>query len=244
MSNAASEVAADLVPDIAAELVAKSTPSELAGSTLVEDIQAVAAERNAPSSQPDPAATEVAEGGDEATFELPSFSLIEEDDEEDEDPVAAVEDDEAAVGEYEDEDQLRARLARAEKQAKHYEKQAVEAKQGQWRKKYKEMYPLANVDEINATSRRSFEKAAISSHNANYKLLEPMLTQLQEAAAKLKTSVTAEARTEAAAAFGKPVAGPGIVPLEASAQTEELIAARKTGDLRKVVSVLMGTNKK
>lgn len=245
MSNAASEVAAGLVPDIAAELVAKSTPSELAGSSLVEEIQAAVAEPSVPSDQSDPVAADAAEDGDEAPFELPSFSYIEpEDDDEDDDQVIAAEADDDEVAEYEDEDQLRARLAKAEKQARHYERQAVEAKQGQWRKKYKEMYPLANVDEIHATSRRAFEKQALSSHNSNYKLLEPLLNTLNDAAAKLKTSVTAEARSDAAAAFGKPVAGPGIVPLEASAEMEDLIAARKTGDLRRVVSVLLGTNKK
>lgn len=243
MSNAASEVAAGLVPEIATELVATSAPSELAGSSLLEEIQAAAAEQTAPSSQPAPAATDqVAEAEAEPPFELPSFSYIDEDDEPDDEdlPLAAsVEDDELAVDEYEDESQLRARLAKAEKQAQHYAAQAAQAKQEQWKVRFKKMYPLANVDEITATSRRSFEKAAIKSHNANYKLLEPTLTQLQEAAAKLKSSVTAEARQEAAAAYGKPVAGPGIVPLEQSAQTEDLIAARKTGDLRKVLSVLM-----
>lgn len=243
MSNAASEAAAGLVPEIATELVASSAPSELAGSSLVEEIHAAAAEPSVPSSQPAPVATEVAEDGDESVFELPTFSYIEtEDDDEDDEllPAATVEeDDELAVDEYEDESQLRARLAKAEKQAKHYAEQAAQAKQGQWRKKYKEMYPLANVDSITATSRRGFEKAAVKSHNDNYKLLEPTLRQLKETAEKLTSSVTAEARTAAAAAFGKPVAGPGIVPLESSKQTEDLIEARKTGDLSRVLSVLM-----
>lgn len=243
MSNAASEVAAGLAPDIAAELVASSAPSELAGSSLVEEIHAAAAERVVPSSQPDPAATDVAEDGDEEAFVLPSYSYIDADDDEPDDddlPLAAeADDDELAVDEYEDQDALRARLAKAEKQAKHYEKQAVEAKQGQWRKKYKEMYPLANIDEIYATSRRQFEKQAIASHNSNFKHLEPLLNKLNETASKLTSSVTAEARDAAAAAFGKPVAGPGIAPLDSSAQIEDLMAARKTGQLNKVIGVLM-----
>jgi hypothetical protein len=244
VSNAANEVAADLVHEIATELVSKSTPSELAGSSLVEEIQAVAAEPSAPSNQP--VASEDAEDEDD-TFELPSFSLVETDEDDDEEddvltPAAEVEEDDEDL--YDDPDEIRAKIAKLEKQNKHLSEQAAQVKQTQWRARFKKMYPLANVDEINATSRRRFEQAAIKSHNANYKLLEPTLTQLADAATKLRTDVTAEARADAAAAFGKPVAGPGIVPLEASAQTEDLVAARKTGDLQKVISVLFGTNKK
>lgn len=248
MSNAANEVAAGLVPEIATELVSKSTPSDLANSSLVEDIQAVAAEQDAPSNQA-VASEDAADGEeDEDVFVLPAFSLVETDEEDDEEDdvltPSAVVDDEEDEGLYDDPDELRAKLARLEKQNKHLAEQAATSKQTQWRARFKKMYPLANVDEINATSRRRFEQAAIKSHNANYKLLEPTLTQLAEAAAKLRSGVTAEARTAAAAAFGKPVAGPGIVPLEASAATEDLVKARKTGDLTKVISVLFGTNKK
>jgi hypothetical protein len=246
VSNAASEAAAGLVPEIATELVASSAPSELAGSSLVEEIHA-ATEREVPSSQPVAPEAQETETEEDDVFELPSFSLIEteEDDELDDDVLlpAAEADENDDEGLYEDPDELRARNAKLEKQNRHLVEQAAQVKQTQWRARFKKMYPLANVDEINATSRRAFEKAAINSHNANYKLLEPTLTQLAEAATKLRSGVTAEARADAAAAFGKPVAGPGIVPLEASAQTEDLVAARKTGDLRKVISVLMGTNK-
>jgi hypothetical protein len=100
------------------------------------------------------------------------------------------------------------------------------------------MYPLANLDEIDATSRRAFEKAAVKSHNANFTLLEPIIKQFNDAREQLVGAATAEGRAAAAAAFGKPTAGPGIVPLQVSAQTEGLVAARKTGDLRKVIGEL------
>jgi hypothetical protein len=239
VSNAASEAAAGLAPELAADLISKLAPSELAAaSTLVQEVAAAAGET--PSSQETVAAPEAQEATEEE-FRLPEFRLVEIEDDEDEDllPTEEVEDDdESLVDEYEDESVLRAKLAKLEKQNQHLAKQAAGAKLDSWRKKYKAMYPLAAVDDIEATSRRSFEKAAVKSHNTNYRLLEPHLTELKKAYELVVGTATAEGRAAAIAAFGKPTAGPGIVPLEASAQTEGLVAARKTGDLRKVISEL------
>lgn len=244
MSNAASEAAAGLAPELAAELIGKLAPSELAASSeLVQEVAAAAG--GSPSSQETVAAPEAQETTEE--FRLPEFKLVEIEDDEDEDllaPVAEVEDDdEQLVEDWEDPEVLRAQLAKLKKQNEHLAREASGAKLESWRKKYKEMYPLANVDEIDATSRRAFEKQAVKSHNANYKILEPQLKELAEAWEKVKGAATAEGRAAAAAAFGKPTAGPGIVPLEVSAQTEDLVAARKTGDLKKVIGVLMRQNK-
>lgn len=240
MSNAASEAAAGLAPELAAELIGKLAPSELAAASgLVEEVAAAAGET--PSSQETVAAPEAQEAAEE--FRLPEFQLVEIEDDEDEDlllPAAEVEEeDETLVDEYEDESTLRARLAKLEKQNEFLAKQAAGAKLDSWRAKYKKMYPLANVDEIEANSRRAFEKAAVKSHNANYRLLEPHLSDLKKAYEQVVGAATSEGRAAAAAAFGRPTAGPGVVPLEASAQTEDLVQARKTGDLRKVLSVLM-----
>jgi hypothetical protein len=238
VSNAASEAAAGLAPELAAELLGKLAPSELAAaSTLVQEVTDAAGAT--PSGQEAVSAPEAQETEE---FRIPEFQLVELEDDEDEDlltPAAEEEDDESLVDEYEDENILRARLAKLEKQNQYLAQQAAGAKRDQWKAKYKEMYPLANVDEIEATSRRAFEKAAVKSHNANFRLLEPIIKQFNDARETLVGAATAEGRAAAAAAFGKPTAGPGIVPLEASAQTEELVAARKTGDLRKVLSVLM-----
>jgi len=241
MSNAASEAAAGLAPELAAELIGKLAPSELAAaSTLVQEVADAAGAT--PSGQEAVSADEPQETEE---FRIPEFQLVELEDDEDEDllPVAEVEeDDESLVDEYEDESVLRSRLAKLEKQNQYLAEQAAGAKRQSWKAKYKEMYPLANVDEIDATSRRAFEKAAVKSHNANFRLLEPIIKQFNDAREQLVGAATAEGRAAAAAAFGKPTAGPGIVPLEASAQTEDLVAARKTGDLRKVLSVLMRQN--
>jgi len=242
VSNAASEAAAGLAPELAAELLGKLAPSELAAaSTLVQEVADAAGAT--PSGQE---AVSVDEPQETEEFRLPEFQLVELEDDEDEDllaPAAEVEeDDEVLVDEYEDESVLRAKLAKLEKQNQYLAQQAAGAKRDQWKAKYKAMYPLANVDEIDATSRRAFEKAAVKSHNANFRLLEPIIKQFNDARETLVGAATAEGRAKAAAAFGKPTAGPGIVPLEASAQTEDLVAARKTGDLRKVLSVLMRQN--
>jgi hypothetical protein len=241
VSNAASEAAAGLAPELAAELLGKLAPSELAAaSTLVQEVADAAGQNlTTPSSPEAVSAPAVTEAQETEEFHLPEFQLVELEDDEDEDLLVVDEDDdEQLVDEYEDESVLRARLARLEKQNKHLAKEAAGAKLDAWKKKYKAMYPLANLDAIDATSRRAFEKAAVKSHNANFTLLEPIIKQFNDAREQLVGAATAEGRAAAAAAFGKPTAGPGIVPLQVSAQTEGLVAARKTGDLRKVIGEL------
>lgn len=245
MSNAASEAAAGLAPELAADLV-RLVPDVQGEDNLAAELGdlAVGAEPEVPSSPAQSAAPAEVQEPDEE-FVLPSFSYIDEDeeDEPDFDVTADAEPDEETFDEYEDPDRLRAENAKLKKQLAHTQEQSAKQRLAQWRGKYKGMYPLANVDEIDATSRRAFERAAVKSHNANYKLLEPHLTKLQEAAQKIGGAARQDARADAVAAYGKPTAGPGIVPLEQSASTEELMAARKSGQLHKVLAVLMrGTN--
>ena len=81
MSNAASEAAAGLAPELAADLISKLAPSELAAaSTLVQEVAAAAGET--PSSQETVAAPEAQEATEEE-FRLPEFRLVEIEDDED-----------------------------------------------------------------------------------------------------------------------------------------------------------------
>lgn len=129
---------------------------------------------------------------DEPTV-TPSYSVNEEDDE------------------YVDDEtrKLRTELRRAQKQLENERKQRAESNIVNWRDKYRKMYPLADVEGINATSRRAFERQAILSHNKNYEVLKPHIEAFKVARGELQNETVSEERARVQQAWGKPTTGPG-----------------------------------
>jgi uncharacterized protein YukE len=123
---------------------------------------------------------------------------------------------------------LRAQLRQAQKALDNERSQRVASNTAKWRQKYKEMYPLADIDSIEATSRRSFERAAAESHNKSYRILEPQLKALQAARDKILAETRAEAKSDAAIAYGKPVTGPGAAAAITGDAEAAIVDSRKT----------------
>lgn len=170
----------------------------------------------------------------------------EDDDPEDDDlDLDAQDDDEPATAEPEDDPdeepedeweppevkQLRRQLAKAQREAEKQKQLRVQSSAKDWKKEVARRFPLADVDSIQADSKRAFLRAAQKSHAAAYKLLKPHLDAAEQA-------IKEKVRADAEAAWGKPVVGPTTVPIEAAADSKELEEARKTGDLVKIVGAL------
>lgn len=192
----------------------------------------------APQAAPESVAPEVQETDAPAEApalpEIPDFKPVDLDELEDDDDEPYVvdntiyntaDDDETYVDD--ETRRLRAELAKAQKALENERKQRVESNVGRWREKYKQMYPLADVDEIKATSRREFERQAALSHNKAYKVLEPQLKLLREAREKILEEARLEGKADAAAAYGKPTTGPGAAPAIRGERDAVLAESRK-----------------
>lgn len=159
-------------------------------------------------------------------FELPNFEadtsgldfLDEPDFEEPEDEAAGYVDpgDEPDENEYEDPAtaKLRSDLAKAQRQLKWEHDRRVNASTAEWRKEAARRFPLADVDEINADSRRSFMRAAHAQHVKLEQKLEPYKTALDKLRVQAVAEETGAAREKAEKAWGKPSAGPSVSEAE------------------------------
>ena len=191
--------------------------------------------------------TEVVEGDERIEFtpELPDDikELLEDDDEPEEDnyrePVA---DDDDSLS-YEDElTKLRRENAKLAKKAEFADKQKAEAQKTKWTAEVEKFFPLATPSTITADSRRGFLRAAEAQHNAVAQ--NPLLRRYTEQAVKdaqaQAEQILADARTQAAASWGRPVAGPGLVPVQDGIDQDALAKARKSGDLATVIGHVIG----
>lgn len=133
---------------------------------------------------------------------------------------------------YDESPQLQAeRAARiaAEKRAAWLEGQRVKESSKSWREEAKKVAALSEpfLDEIKATSRKGYIREAKRIHDK----LAPFVKEhyhdpLVAARAQMSGEVTAEAREEAARAWGKPTSGPSVVPAEAAEQAARVDQAR------------------
>lgn len=166
-------------------------------------------------------------------------------DEDDDDYVlepAAVELDDEPLG-YEDElAKLRRENAKLAKKAEFADKQAVEAKKAKWTAEANKFFPLSTPETITADSRRGFLRAAEAQHNAvkNNPLTARFHEQAVAAANAEAAQIVADARVQAQSSWGRPVAGPGLVPVQEGADQDALAKARKQGDLPGIVGHLLG----
>lgn len=133
------------------------------------------------------------------------------------------------------EDETKRRIA-AEKRAKWLEDRLVQQNRAKWEAEALRYFPLSEhrLKGIEANSRRAFLRQARSAHDEILPYVKPLLEELEEA----KQAAKAAGKQEAAAAWGKPTTGPGVVPVTTSQVASELEEARRSGNLAKVIGVM------
>lgn len=222
-----------------------------AAAALVGDIfgEGDEGEPEAPSGPTGEYEEPVTQGEGEVTddvIELPDLriDLDDEDDDlfEDELPASPIDEEEEftpvnQIEEYEDEDTLRARLAQAERKAQHYERLRADEARKRWKTEAVKRYPLsaAIVDEIKATSKRSFLREAKKAHISIAPVVKPYVDAYNKLRAEARTEVRGEVETEVAEAWGKPTTGPGTAPVRAAQNQGKIDQARARGDLSGVI---------
>jgi hypothetical protein len=215
--------------------VPEMTPAAQAAAELVEGtarlVEAPEGEQPAPEveTEPEPFNLDADVSGIEGLLDDPL-----EEEEDDEEPP---EEDDTAYDEY-DPNQLQARLKKAEKQLKWSEEQRVTQGRKNWKAEAERRFPLADVDEITATSRRGFLKAADASHKRYKRKLTPILAQLKGAEKAEEEARRAEDREREAGQWGRPRGGPQQ-PLteqaEAATSQERNLDRRNYGGVKEMV---------
>jgi len=191
----------------------------------------------------------VAQEDEQETVELPTFEVelpedleaeLDAPDFEAEAEAEVIDDGEEYVEGYEvDSEERRKRIA-AEKKAAWLEGRLAETNRSKWEAEAKKYFPLSEhaLANIKADSRRAFLREARTAHQAVLPYVKPLVDKLAEAEAAVKAQAKADGRQEAQAAWGTPTSGPGSAPVAASARNEELDAARRSGNLAKVIGIM------
>lgn len=262
MSNAAQEAAAALVPQMVSQLVeAMPLASE---DVLAADLAAAqsvaAAPETVPSSQPQTAPVAAAP----APAAAPEAPVVEEEIDLNLDPVIPDDlqalldepdfEEEASLevtseqDEYDEDatDPETAKKVRAlEKRNAWLEERVVTSERKKWVAENLKAYPLLQryapdeVAAIAATSRRAFARQAAGLNGRLATMLKPALDEIADARKLLRGEVSQEVRQEYKEGWGTITTGPATVPVEQSAYEAELAAARKTGVLANVYTVMM-----
>lgn len=131
---------------------------------------------------------------------------------------------EEQYSEYEDEQtvELRKKLVAAEKKAAFLEQQRLKTEQPRWKQEAEKYFPYADLDSIDATSRRGFLRAAKAEH-------ESVAAKVEKAvAAKLgvfdpeaeREKIRAEEKARLEEAWGSPTVNTAQAPTEARENAE------------------------
>ena len=123
---------------------------------------------------------------------------------------------------------LKSELAKLQKKVAWESEQRIKASEKNWREEAARRFPLADVDEIKATSRRQMLAKAAEQHARYDKKLKPITSALEALKAQAVAEVKAEARQQAEEAWGKPTAGPAVPTV----QSGEEDAALARGNFR------------
>lgn len=162
----------------------------------------------------------------EATFEFPSFTADTEGIEDllDEPDYGIITEDEPedepedlSVGEYDDPEvaKLKAKLAKAEKQIRYQSELRAKSSLKEWRAEGARRFPLADVDEIEGTSRRAVLRKAQEQHDRYERKLKPTLDAVDLLRAQVIAEAKNEGKDQAIAGWGRPTSGPNITAVEA-----------------------------
>lgn len=140
----------------------------------------------------------------------------------------------------EDSEERKKRIA-AERKAQWFEGRLNEQNRSKWEDEAKKYFPLSEhaLKDIKANSRRAFLREARAAHDKVLPYVKPLVERLISSTEQAKADAKTEGRDEAAAAWGAPTTGPGVVPVSSSADKAELEAARKSRNLSKIVGVLI-----
>lgn len=265
MSNAAQEAAAAIAPEMAAQLVATmplagddALAADLAARPDAAVVQEVLVPRPEPSSsQPQTAPVAAAPAPqaapapveEEFSFEpvIPDDlqELLDEPDFDEEaalDVAARTEDGEL---DYSTDPEVAQRLSKLERENAWLKQQRVLSDKKKWVAENLKAYPLLaryasdEVAAIDATSRRAFARQAQTLNGRLAKMVAPALQEIVEAKKQLRGEVNQEVRAEYKEGWGTITTGPATVPVEQSAYEAQLAEANKTGQLHKVIGVMM-----
>jgi hypothetical protein len=183
----------------------------------------------------------------EETPELPSLEadlsgieeiLDEAPEEEPEEEEPPPEEDDPAFDEY-DPNQLQAQLKKLKKQNEWLNEQRIKNGLKSWKIEAAKRFQWADLDEIKATSKRSYMKQAFASHQRYAKKLAPIYAELEKVRNAAVDTVRGEVRAEAEQAWGRPTGGPQQ-PLteraEAEGQRQHALDRRRYRSVQEMVS--------
>ena len=194
---------------------------------------------------PEPAgAPEIAQ---EPVIELPDLSTELPDDIQelldapdfDEDPAPTFT---SSEDEFVDPEELARENAKLRKKLEWEQTQKLNIARKNWAAEATKYFPYARPDQINATSRRAFLRAAKEQHDAVAVHVLPALEAARKAEAEARAVAEAKVRAEAAEAWGKPTVGGSVAPSEAAQKSDDLQRARNSRDLAKVARALIDGN--
>ena len=140
------------------------------------------------------------------------------------------------------EDELRSRLAKAEKKASFEKNERLKVARKGWVAEAKEHFPYSKPEAIKADSRRAFLEAAKEQDADFRERAEPILTKAEQDREALKEELRTELEAEAGRAWGRPTIGSTSRSSGEPEQTqidERLDRARKKRDLKSAATALM-----
>ena len=145
------------------------------------------------------------------------------DDDEDDDEQLAPAAESLEPNEYDDPEvaKLKAKYAKLEKKLQYEQQLRAKSSLKEWRAEASRRFPLADTNEIEASSRRAFMRKALEQHNRYAAKLKPFTDVLDGLKQQAVAEVKQQARTEAEQAWGKPVTGvsvPQVAESDDSAQ--------------------------
>lgn len=137
------------------------------------------------------------------------------------------------------EDELRARLAKAEKRADYERTQRVTASKKTWAQEAAERFPYSQPDKITAESHRSFLEQAKAQDQAFRAQAAPLLEKLEADREAIREEERAAARAEVSTAWGSPTTGTVAGPIDEGQMEKRLERSRQKRDLVGSVKALM-----
>lgn len=138
-----------------------------------------------------------------------------------------------------DEDELRARLAKAEKRADFEREQRVKSSRKTWAQEAQEHFPYSEPETIQADSRRSFLEQAKAKDQVFRKQAAPLLARLEADREAIREEERTAARAETATAWGSPTTGTASGPVDEAQTDQRLGDARRRRNLKDSVTALM-----
>ncbi len=124
---------------------------------------------------------------------------------------------------YDDPDALKRKLDAEKKKTAYLEGLRAQDNKRAWKAEALKFFPLAEyaLDDIEAKSRRAYLREARKAHDAIKPTVSKVVENAKKMVEKAKADALTEAREQAAAAWGVPTTGPGVVPGDATQQVEK-----------------------